>query len=179
MPIFTSKTAGIPALLKAHICVVFLLYLFFPFISLAQQRFTLSGYLHDATSGEALIYATIYPELLKTGVSTNEYGFFSITLPEGKYNIVFSYVGYQTIKKEITFDKNLHENISLSPQETNIKEITIVGHPKENLIRQNEIGTVRLDVKELSTIPVLFGEQDIMKSIQLMPGGVKAMRNSL
>ena len=170
MPIFTSKTAGIPALLKAHICVVFLLYLFFPFISLAQQRFTLSGYLHDATSGEALIYATIYPELLKTGVSTNEYGFFSITLPEGKYNIVFSYVGYQTIKKEITFDKNLHENISLSPQETNIKEITIVGHPKENLIRQNEIGTVRLDVKELSTIPVLFGEQDIMKSIQLMPG---------
>ncbi|NEW80926.1 MAG: TonB-dependent receptor [Mariniphaga sp.] len=144
--------------------------MFFPLISLAQQRFTLSGYLHDATSGEALIYATIYPETLKTGVSTNEYGFFSITLPEGKYNVVFSYVGYQTIKKEIPFDKNLHENISLSPQETNIKEITIIGHPKENLIRQNEIGTVRLDVKELSTIPVLFGEQDILKSIQLMPG---------
>lgn len=170
MPIFTSKTARIPSLLKAHFCVVFLLYMFFPLISLAQQRFTLSGYLHDATSGEALIYATIYPETLKTGVSTNEYGFFSITLPEGKYNVVFSYVGYQTIKKEITFDKNLHENISLSPQETNIKEITIIGHPKENLIRQNEIGTVRLDVKELSTIPVLFGEQDILKSIQLMPG---------
>ncbi len=70
----------------------------------------------------------------------------------------------------MTFDKNLQENISLTPQETNIEEITIIGHQKENIIRQNEIGTVRLDVKELSTIPVFFGEQDILKSIQLMPG---------
>jgi len=142
----------------------------FPLTTSAQQRFTLSGYLRDATSGEALIYATIYPETLKTGVSTNEYGFYSITLPEGKYKIVFSYIGYQTIKKEVAFDKNLNENISLTPQETRLEEITIIGHPKENIIRQNEIGTVRLDVKELSTIPVLFGEQDILKSIQLMPG---------
>ena len=170
MQIFTSKRDRISALLKTHICVIFLLFVSFPGISIAQQRFTLSGYLRDATSGEALIYATIYPESLKTGVSTNEYGFFSITLPEGKYNIVFSYIGYQTIKKEMKFDKNLHENIALSPRETNIEEVTIIGHPKENIIRQNEIGTVRLDVKELSTIPVLFGEQDILKSIQLMPG---------
>jgi len=170
MQIFTSNRAGISALLKAHICVIFLLFVSFPETSIAQQRFTLSGYLRDATSGEALIYATIYPESLKTGVSTNEYGFFSITLPEGKYKFVFSYIGYQTINKEMTFDKNLHENIALSPRETNIEEVTVIGHPKENIIRQNEIGTVRLDVKELSTIPVLFGEQDILKSIQLMPG---------
>ena len=142
----------------------------FPTTIFAQQRFTLSGYLRDETSGEVLIYATIYPETLKTGVSTNEYGFFSITLPEGKYNLVFSYIGYQTIKKEIVLDKNLHENFSLSPRETKIDEIIIIGQPKENIIRQNEIGTVRLDIKELNTIPVLFGEQDILKLIQLMPG---------
>jgi len=170
MQIFTSKRAGISAWLKAHICVVALLFVVFQGTAFAQERFTFSGYLRDATSGEALIYATIYPETLKTGVSTNEYGFFSITLPKGNYNIVFSYIGYQTIKKELTFDKNLQENISLTPQETNIEEITIIGHQKENIIRQNEIGTVRLDVKELSTIPVFFGEQDILKSIQLMPG---------
>ena len=170
MQIFTSKRAGISAWLKAHICVVALLFVVFQETAFAQERFTFSGYLRDATSGEALIYATIYPETLKTGVSTNEYGFFSITLPKGNYNIVFSYIGYQTIKKELTFDKNLQENISLTPQETNIEEITIIGHQKENIIRQNEIGTVRLDVKELSTIPVFFGEQDILKSIQLMPG---------
>ena len=136
----------------------------------AQKRYTLSGYLRDETSGEALIYATIYPESLKTGVSTNDYGFFTIVLPEGKYNMVFSYVGYQTIKKEIIMDKNRQENYSLAPSETPIEEITITGQPKENMIRQNEIGIVRLDVKELSTIPILFGEQDILKSIQLMPG---------
>jgi len=170
MQIFTSNKTECSALLKAHCCVIFLLYTMFPLFTNAQQRFTMSGYLRDANSGEALIYATIYPEALKTGVATNEYGFFSITLPEGKYKIIFSYIGYQTIKKEMTFDKNLTENISLSPRETNIEGITIIGHPKENIIRQNEIGTVRLDVKELSTIPVFFGEQDILKSIQLMPG---------
>ncbi len=136
----------------------------------AQQRFTLSGYLRDAASGEALIYATIYPESLKTGVSTNEYGFFTIKLPEGKHTIVFSYVGYQTFKKEIVLDKNFQENFSLSPVETSIEEITVIGKPSENMVRQNETGSVRLNVKELSTIPVLFGEQDILKTIQLMPG---------
>jgi hypothetical protein len=155
---------------KLLIWMVILLNWASPGTAFAQQRFTLSGYLRDATSGEALIYAAIYPESLKTGISTNEYGFFSITLPEGKYNMVFSYVGYQTIKKEINLDKNLHENISLSPSETNIEEITIVGQHKENLIRQNEIGTVSLDMRKLNTIPVLFGEQDILKSIQLLPG---------
>src|SRR5665648_547275 len=170
MQIFTSKRTGISALLKAHICVVFLLFVVLQGTVFAQERFTFSGYLRDATSGEALIYATIYPEMLKTVFSTYEYGFFSITLPKGNYNIIFSYIGYQTIKKGMAFDKNLHENISLTPQETNIEEITIIGHQKENIIRQNEIGTVRLDVKELSTIPVFFGEQDILKSIQLMPG---------
>src|SRR5512133_291526 len=136
----------------------------------AQKSYTLSGYLRDETSGEALIYATIYSESLKTGVSTNEYGFFSIMLPEGKHTMVFSYVGYQTIKKEMILDKNLQANFSLSPIDTKIEEITVGGKPNENIVRKNEIGTVRLNVKELSSLPILFGEQDILKSIQLMPG---------
>ena len=157
-------------MLKTHLCIIFLLLVAIPMTTFGQQRYTLSGYLRDATSGEALIYATIYPETLKTGVSTNEYGFFSITLPEGKYNFVFSYIGYQKIKKEIIFDKDRHENFSLAPRKTELEEITVIGQPNENIVRQNEIGTVQLNVKELSTIPVLFGEQDILKSIQLMPG---------
>lgn len=136
----------------------------------AQQRYTMSGYLRDATSGEALLFANIYPEGSKTGVTTNEYGFYSITLPEGKYNFVISYVGYQTIKNEITLTKNLYQNFSLSPRETKIAEITVVGQPKSDFVKQDEIGAVRLNVKELGVIPVLFGEQDILKSIQLMPG---------
>lgn len=156
--------------MKMLLCVIFFVLVTSPATIFAQKRYTLSGYLRDETSGEALIYATIYPESSKTGVSTNEYGFFSIALPEGKYNMVFSYVGYQTMRKEIILDKNLQENFSLVPGETRIEEITVIGQTKENIIRQNEIGTVRLDVKELSTLPILFGEQDILKSIQLMPG---------
>lgn len=156
--------------MKVLLCVIFFFLVTSPATIFAQKRYTLSGYLRDETSGEALIYATIYPESLKTGVFTNDYGFFSITLPEGKYNMVFSYVGYQTITKEIILDKNRQENFSLAPGKTAIEEVTIIGKPKENMIRQNEIGAVHLDVKELSTIPILFGEQDILKSIQLMPG---------
>ncbi|MCX6237991.1 MAG: carboxypeptidase-like regulatory domain-containing protein, partial [Bacteroidia bacterium] len=136
MQIFTSQKTGFTAFLKALICIAFLLLAGFQETAFAQQRFTLSGYLRDSTSGEALIYATIYPEALKTGVSTNEYGFFSITLPEGKYSVVFSYVGYQTIKREINLDKNIHENFSLSPLDTKIDEITVIGQHKENIIRQ-------------------------------------------
>ena len=141
-----------------------------PLVSFAQQRFTLSGYLRDDTSGEALSAASVYTEDLKTGVGTNSYGFFSINLPPGKYTFVFSYVGYQTLKKELVLKDDLQQNFSLSPKETDIEEVEIVGQPRENLVRKNEIGTVKLNVKELTGIPVLFGEQDILKSIQLMPG---------
>ncbi len=162
--------SGVSTFLKALICVEILVFVAFPVTGLAQQHYTLSGYLRDESSGEALISASVYPEELKTGVGTNEYGFFSISLPKGKYTFIFSYVGYQTIKKVLTIDQNLQQNFSLSPHETEIDEIVVVGRPKDDIVRQNEIGTVRLNVKELSVLPVLFGEQDILKSIQLMPG---------
>ena len=161
---------GFSTFLKALFYVEILVFVAFPATGVAQQNYTLSGYLRDETSGEALISASVYPEGLKTGVGTNDYGFFSISLPKGKYTFVFSYVGYQTIKKEMTIDQNLQQNFSLLPHETEIDEIVVVGRPKDDIVRQNEIGTVRLNVKELSVLPVLFGEQDILKSIQLMPG---------
>ena len=170
MRLFTNKSSRFIYLLKSLLCVLILLLFGFSKTTSAQQRFTISGYLRDDTSGEALMFANIYPEGLKIGVTTNEYGFFSLTLPEGKYNIVFSYIGFQTVKNEIILDRNLFQNISLSPRETKINEITVVGRPKTDFVRQNEIGAVRLNMKELSVIPVMFGEQDILKSIQLMPG---------
>jgi hypothetical protein len=169
MLVYKIRRFGIHSFLGALICFELLLGGLSATAS-AQQRFTLSGYLRDETSGEALMFANIYPEGLKTGVTTNEYGFFSITLPEGNYKLVFSYIGYQTIKKEILLNKDLYQNISLSPQETRIAEITVMSEPKTDFVRQNEIGAVHLNVRELSVIPVLFGEQDILKSIQLMPG---------
>ena len=170
MHILLRQRPGFQFIIKAFLCFEVLLLTGFLTPVVAQHRYTLSGYLRHATSGEALMFANIYPDGLRTGVTTNEYGFFSITLPEGKYNFVFSFIGYQTFKNEIVLNKDISQNFSLTPHETKIAEVTIVSQPKTDIVRQNEIGTVRLHVKELSAIPVLFGEQDILKSIQLMPG---------
>ena len=157
-------------LLSALLSFEFFVLMVCPLVSFAQQRLTLSGYLRDENSGEALTAASVYSEDLKTGVGTNSYGFFSINLPAGKYTFVFSYVGYQTLRKELVMNENQQQNFYLSPKDTDIEEITVFGQPREDLVRKNEIGTVKLNVKELTGIPVLFGEQDILKSIQLMPG---------
>ena len=157
-------------LIKALIIFEFILLTTLPQNVLAQPRYTLSGYMRDQASGEALISANIHPEGLKIGATTNEYGFFTITLPEGKYNITFSYVGYQMINQDIQMDKDIYQNFSLAPSDIKISEVTVIGQPTTNRINQNEIGAVRMNVKDITTIPILFGEQDILKSIQLMPG---------
>lgn len=136
----------------------------------SQEHVSLSGYLRDESSGEALIHANVYEKELKLGVNTNEYGFFSITLPKGAYHFDFSYLGYQTLHEEIILNNNQQQNFSLSPLNIKMEVITISGHSKDDRVRQNELGSYRLDVKEMSQIPVLFGEQDILKSIQLLPG---------
>jgi hypothetical protein len=141
-----------------------------PMLGFSQEKFSLSGYLRDESSGEALIHATIYVKELKTGTSTNEYGFFSITLPKGSFHFVFSYIGYQSIEEEVILNKNLQQNFSLSPLSVKLEEITVSANSKDDRVRQNELGSIHMDVKEMSKIPVLFGEQDILKSIQLLPG---------
>ena len=139
-------------------------------VGFSQERFSLSGYLRDETSGEALIHATVYAKDKNTGVSTNEFGFFSITLPKGTYLFDFSYLGYQSRHEEIILNKNLQQNFSLSPLSIILEEVTVTGQSKDNRVRQNEIGSLRMDVKEMNEIPVLFGEKDVLKSIQLLPG---------
>jgi hypothetical protein len=141
-----------------------------PMLGYSQGHLSLSGYLKDESTGEALIHATVYVKEIKSGVSSNEYGFFSITLPKGTYNFDFSYIGSQTKHIEINLIKNLQQNILLSPLHFKLEEITVTGQSRDNLVRQNELGSLRMNVKEISQIPVLFGEPDILKSIQLLPG---------
>lgn len=140
-----------------------------PLQGFSEPRFTLSGYLKDAGSGEALISASIYDKNGKNGTFTNEYGFFSISLPKGTYQMVFSYVGYQTREEYLVLEKNIQRNFSLSSQNISLETVTVKGG-QENNISNRELGALHLNVKELNQLPVLFGEQDILKSIQLMPG---------
>lgn len=135
----------------------------------AQNNYAISGYVRDASSGEELIGSTIYVEEIQDGAATNEYGFYSLTLAEGTYKIRFSYIGFQTQYVSVKLTKDMQYNLDLMSGEE-LDEVVIKGDADDANIRSTDMGIVKLDIKEIEAIPVLFGEQDILKTLQLMPG---------
>ncbi|MCD4789615.1 MAG: TonB-dependent receptor, partial [Bacteroidales bacterium] len=136
----------------------------------AQEKHTISGHIKDATTGEELIGASIFIKELKTGGITNVYGFYSITIPKGKYIIEYSYIGYEPQSTEINLVENIKKDIELSPSSTSLEEVVVSAEAIDENIKSTEMSIVKLNVKEIKSIPVIFGEQDILKIIQLMPG---------
>ncbi|MBC8319800.1 MAG: TonB-dependent receptor [Bacteroidetes bacterium] len=137
---------------------------------LAQDKFTISGHVKDASSGEGLIGATIYIEEMKGGGATNDYGFYSLTMPKGKYHIRYSYIGFESTVLTIDLNKNQVHDIEMKILESTLGEVVIKGQADNENIRSAEMGVVKMDIKEIEKIPVLFGEQDIIKTLTLMPG---------
>lgn len=148
---------------------------FIPFILLssglmAQEKYTISGYINDGATGEALIGGTIYVEELSSGVQTNVYGFYSLTLPAGNYTLEYRYIGYISLKKEIDLSQDEQLIIELSSDEVHLQEIIIKGTPEDENVTSSEMSTVELDIKTIRLIPAFMGEVDVIKSIQLLPG---------
>ena len=143
--------------------------LLFAFSVLAQTRFTISGYIRDE-NGEDLIGATVFVERLNTGTAANVYGFYSLTLPAGRYNIVYSFVGYSEVVRAVELTQNLRQDIVLVPEDLMIEAVEITAERKDRNIERVEMSTVRLQSKTLGQIPALFGEIDLIKTIQLLPG---------
>jgi TonB dependent receptor/CarboxypepD_reg-like domain/TonB-dependent Receptor Plug Domain len=136
----------------------------------AQERFTISGTLRDKTSGEELIGATVtVKELPNTGIAANEYGFYSLSLPKGKYTLRASFIGYNEKLESITLDKNIKIDWQMESGVVMQEVVVSATKANENLTRTT-MGTERLDIAEISKIPVLFGEKDVLKTIQLLPG---------
>jgi len=137
----------------------------------AQEKYTVSGSITDAQTGEDLMGVNIY---LKTnpekGTVSNYYGFYSLSLPKGKYEIVYDFIGYQSLTKKIDLHTNLTIDIKLSPTQENLEEVVITGKNKKRNIRSTVLGTHRIQVKAIENLPVLLGEKDILKTIQLLPG---------
>ena len=135
------------------------------------QKFTLNGTIKAKSSGEALIGAIVkVNELPSVGTATNEYGFYSITLPKGDYTVSISYLGYQVNEFKLTLDKNISQNIALV-EEGKVLEEAVVKSEKEDVnLSRNEMGVMKLDIKTANKLPVIMGERDILKTIQLMPG---------
>ena len=147
-----------------------MLILFLPIITLAQERYTLNGYIADSESGESLIGATVYVNEIKSGTITNPYGFYSITLEEGIYNIDFRYVGYSSIAKEINLNSNQKMNIELQSLDIQLKNVVVSDVAEDYNVSSVEMSTSKLDMSKVTEIPTFLGENDIIKAIQLLPG---------
>lgn len=154
--------------MKKQLSIALFLCLFTAFTSFAQT-FTISGFVSDAVSGEKLIAASVYDVKTYQGTQANEYGFFSLTLPEGTYEIAFSYVGYQDKKFEIILDKDQTINVDLTGT-INLDEAEIIGQRVDKIEKRSEMSTIDLQMRKVKELPVLLGEQDVLKVIQLLPG---------
>lgn len=150
--------------------ILFLLLFFISTFSFSQDRFTVSGYVRDALTGEELISATIFVKELKTGTLSNNYGFYSMTMNKGNYTLAVSYVGYQAKEIKIDLKENLHLNVEMKPVTIFTKEVEIIGKRKNENVQNTDVGKVDIDIEKAKAIPAILGEVDILKTIQLLPG---------
>lgn len=136
-----------------------------------QNKFSVSGTIKDKKTGEAAIGAIVkIKEMPSVGVASNAYGFYSITVPEGKYTFSYSYLGYQSKDTLIEVKTNVKLNMDISEEETTLSEVVVSSEKSNNNVVSSQMSAQKLDVKEIRTIPVFFGERDILKTIQLLPG---------
>jgi len=150
----------------------FLLFFFFlvQIPAFSQSKFTVSGYVKDAANGEALIGATVYVKSLATGATTNVYGFYSLTLQSGDYDIEISYIGFTTQIKTLNLRENTRLDIELQGEETQLEEVVVTATKDQEGVKAMEMSTNRLDIKTILKIPAFLGEADVIKSLQQLPG---------
>lgn len=134
-----------------------------------SQKYTISGYIKDNSSGEELIGANIYVKELSNGTISNQYGYYSITLPKGTYTLQVSFIGFQDYTKNINLNKNIKLNINVSSKAIQTKEVVISTERGKN-IESTQMGAVKLPVEKIKSLPAFMGEVDILKTIQLLPG---------
>ena len=136
----------------------------------AQKTHTLSGYFKDASTGETLIGATLSVKGKAKGINSNPYGFYSITLAEGSYTLVGSFVGYQSQQFTIDLFADTLLNISLFSAMALSEEVIVTAKKRENNIRNAQMGKITLPIEQIKSVPAFLGEVDLLKVVQLLPG---------
>jgi hypothetical protein len=148
----------------------FILLNFFSISILAQTNYTISGYVQDNESGENLIGVSIYDKNTFKGTVTNQYGFYSLTLEQGKYDIIFSFIGLKSVTKNITLNKDVRINISLESNSILTDEVIVTGEKLDKNVTSSNMSQVKIEVDNIKQLPVILGEVDVLKSAQLLPG---------
>ncbi|TRX41449.1 TonB-dependent receptor [Flavobacterium restrictum] len=139
-----------------------------------KQKTTLSGTITDKNSNETLIGVNVFIPKLKSGVTTNEYGFYSITVPKDSYEIEISALGFQTIKQIVDLNQNTKYNFQLNSEENVLKEVIVTNDRTKTDIRKPEMSVNKLSIATIKKMPVVLGEVDVIKSILLLPGVTNA-----
>lgn len=149
---------------------ILLLLIFMGSAVFAQEKFTLSGYVKDASNGEGLIGVNVFNPETKLGTQTNVYGFYSITLPAGSYNFVLSYIGYTPQTRKVELNANINLNFELAEQEKVLAEVVVKTKREDENIRNLEMSVNKVEMKTIRKMPALLGEVDVIRSIQFLPG---------
>lgn len=140
-------------------------------LACAQQKFTVSGTIKEKKSGEVLIGATVhFAELPQVGAATNAYGFYSIQAAPGTYTLVASFQGFKPDSTKITLNRNTSLTIELADYVGELQEVVVTTKKKDENVTKPLMGVQKLSINEIRNVPVIFGEKDVMKTIQLLPG---------
>lgn len=141
----------------------------------AQNQYNLSGYIEDAETGEILVGASIYltsnPNI---GTVTNAYGFYSLRLPEGSQKVSISYIGYAERIEDVNLNKDIRLNISLAEELLELETVVITAEDPEERVQSTQMSTQSLVMEQIKQLPALFGEVDVLKTLQLLPGVLSA-----
>jgi hypothetical protein len=135
-----------------------------------KEHATLSGYIKDFESGETLIGAAVYIESLKVGVTSNLYGFYSLSVPAGKYKVTISYLGYISNSEEISIEKDLVREIEMKPSLVQMKTVTVSSERRDENLKKTEMGMIKMDIKAIKKLPSFMGENDVLRTVQMLPG---------
>ena len=135
-----------------------------------KDKAILSGYVKDAESGEALIGASVYVESLQLGVTTNLYGFYSLSLPKGRYKVSISYLGYISYTEEVSIENDLVKEIEMKPNSVQLEAVTISGERRNENIKKTEMSAIKMDIKTIKKLPSFMGENDVLRTVQMLPG---------
>ena len=140
----------------------------------AQEKFTISGFVKEASSGESLLGTNVYVKENLQGTATNAYGFYSITLPKGNYTLVVTFIGFIEQEFSIQLNNDVHQNVSLEYKPIETKEVTVTAEKEDRSVEGIEMGKNTLEIEKIKTLPSFLGEVDVLKSIQLLPGVLAA-----
>jgi len=137
---------------------------------LLAQKSTINGYVRDKSTGESLAGASILVDKTTTGAITNAYGYFSLTIGSDSCNLKVQYLGYRTIEQKVSGNQNRQLLFELEPEGTNLEEIVVTDNRLESMINQTQMSVNSLQMQQVKQVPVIFGEVDLIKVLQLMPG---------